>query len=121
MVTEQGGLVKKVLLISVLMIGLLAVACDKQGALERILEEPATKSYILQQMFADEATRAEMADSTFANVEIMNAYLTKLATSDDGKSRLLSFLVAADTTGEWICERLAENDEIKKAMKQASR
>jgi len=112
---------KKALLIAVLMFGLMIIACDKQGALESILQDPGAKSYILQQMFEDEVIRAEMADLTFADAEIMNGYFTKLAESDEGKSRLLAFLVAADSTGEWITTTLAENPEIKKAMKSASK
>ncbi len=112
---------KKVLLIAVLMFGLLIIACDKQGALESIMQDPGAKSYILQQMFTDDATRAEMADSTFANIEFMNTYFTELAGTEEGKSRLLGYLIAADTTGEWITAKLAETPELKTAMKDASK
>jgi hypothetical protein len=113
--------VKKYVLIAVLIVGAIFVACDKQKALDGILADPQMKGYIMQQILADETTRAELADSILADKEITNAYLDGLAENEVSRNELLDKILAVDSTGEWITAKLAENPDMKQQMRSASR
>lgn len=112
---------KKVVLIAILALGTFFVGCDKQKALDSILADPQMKSHILQQMLADETSRAEMADSILADMEITDAYLDGLVENEVSRNDLLKRILAVDSTGEWITAKLAENPDIKRQMGKVSR
>jgi hypothetical protein len=113
--------VKKYVLIAILVAGAIFVACDKQKALDGILADPQMKGYIMQQILADETTRAELADSILADTMITNAYLSGLAENEMSRNGLLDRILAVDSTGEWITTKLAENPDIKRQMRNVSR
>ena len=112
---------KKFVLIAILIAGAAFVACDKQKALDGILADPQMKGYIMQQILADETTRAELADSILADTAITGAYLSGMAQNEASRNELLKKILAVDSTGEWITAKLAENPEIKQQMRSASR
>lgn len=112
---------KKVVLIAILALGTFIVGCDKQKALDSILADPQMKSNILQQMLADETSRAEMADSILADMEITDVYLDGLAENEISRGDLLERILAVDSTGEWITAKLAEDPDMKRQMRSASR
>ena len=118
---NEGGNVKKVVLIAILTLGTFLVSCDKQKALDSIMADPQMKSHILQQMLVDETSRAEMADSILADTEITDAYLDGLAENDASRNDLLERILAVDSTGEWITARLAENPDIKRQMRKVAK
>jgi hypothetical protein len=118
---NEGGNVKKIVLIAILVSGTLLIGCDKQKALDSIMADPQMKSYILNQMLADEATRAVMADSILSDMEVTDAYLDGLAENEASRNDLLKRILAIDSTGEWITARLAENPDIKRQMRKVSR
>jgi hypothetical protein len=113
--------VKKLILVTLLILGVAFIACDKQRALDSILADAEAKSYLLGQMLQDETTRAEMADSTFADTGLMIAFFENMASDETTREQLLQYIIAADSTGEWISAKLADNPEIKKAMRSAIR
>ncbi|MEE8418160.1 MAG: hypothetical protein V3S06_05790 [candidate division Zixibacteria bacterium] len=112
---------KKVVLIVILALGMLLVACDKQKALDSILDDPQMKSHILQQILTDEISRAEMADSVLADTLITNVYLNGLAENEVSRGELLERILVVDSTGEWITAWLAEDPDLKRQMRKASR
>jgi hypothetical protein len=118
---NEGGNVKKVVLIVILALGMLLVGCDKQKALDSILADPQMKSNILQQMLADETSRAEMADSVLADTLITNVYLNGLVENEVSRGELLERLLVVDSTGEWITARLAADPDLRRQMRSASR
>ncbi len=118
---NEGGNVKKVVLIVILALGTFLVACDKQKALDSILDDPQMKSHILQQILTDETSRAEMADSVLADTLITNVYLNGLVENEVSRGELLERILVVDSTGEWITAWLAEDPDLKGQMKRASR
>lgn len=112
---------KRVVLIAVMALLTIIVGCDKQKALDSILDDPQMRSHLLQQMLADETSRAEMADSILNDKVITDAYLTGLVENELSRNDLLNRIIAIDSTGEWTVGKLAENADIKKVMKKASR
>lgn len=118
---NEGGNVKKVVLITILTLGTFLVGCDKQKALDSIMADPQMKSHILKQMLADETSRAEMADSILADMEITDAYLDGLAENEVSRGDLLKRILAVDSTAEWITARLAENPDIKRQMRKVAK
>jgi hypothetical protein len=113
--------VKKVLVIAVLTLGTLLIACDKQKALDRILADPQMKSYILTEVMKSEQTRAQLADSIFADKTMTDRYLNQLVANEYARSDLFSRILKADPTGNWIISKLAEDPNLKSAMRQASK
>lgn len=118
---NEGGNVKKVVLIAILALGTFLVACDKQKALDSILADPQMKSHILQQMLADETSRAEMADSILADTLITDVYLNGLVENEVSRGGLLERILVVDSTGEWITAWLAEDPDLKRQMRKASK
>jgi len=113
--------VKRVVLIAILAILTVVVACDKQKALDSIMADPQMRSYLLQQMLADEASRAEMADSILNDSNITSAYLSGLVENEFSRNNLVERIIAVDSTGEWIMARLAQYPDIKKEIIKAAR
>lgn len=118
---NEGGNVRKIVLIAILVLGTFFVGCDKQKALDSILADPQMKSNILQQMLSDEASRAEMADSVLADTLITNAYLNGLVENEFSRGELLERILVVDSTGEWITAKLAEDPDLKRQMRSAAR
>jgi hypothetical protein len=113
--------VKKLIVLAVMGIGLMAIACDKQKALDRILADPQMKSYIMTEIMKSEQTRAQIADSLFADKAVTDAYISRQIQNEYTREDLLRRIMAVDTSGQWIVTRLAEEPRFKDAMKQASR
>lgn len=113
---------KKGLVIVILMMGAIIVGCSKQRALDSILADPQMKSYLVSEMLKSEETRAQIADSLFADMTLTDRYLDRLISNDFTRSDLLNRMLKADTTGgDWIVGKLAEDSNIKSKMKQASK
>ncbi len=112
---------KRFVLIAVLAFLTIFAGCDKQKALDNIMADQQMRSYLMQQMLSDEATRAEMADSILNDQAITEAYITGLVENEISRADLLNRMVAADSAGEWITSKLAENPDMKAAMRKASR
>ena len=112
---------KRVVLIALMALLTIIVGCDKQKALDSIMADQQMRSYLLQQMLSDETSRAEMADSIMNDNSITGAYLTGLVENELSRNDLLNRMITADTTGEWIVGKLAENPALKASMKKASR
>ncbi len=118
---NEGGNVKKIVLIAILALGTFIVGCDKQKALDSILADPQMKSHILQQMLANETSRAEMADSILADTLITDVYLNGLAENEISRNELLERMLAVDSTGEWITNKLAEDPDLKRQMRKVAK
>jgi PBP1b-binding outer membrane lipoprotein LpoB len=116
-----GGKVKRVIFVVILAITLMLVGCSKQRALDQVMEDSDMRSYLLQQMLADEGTRAEMADSILNDSEITDAFLSGLVENELERTDLLDRILVVDSTGEWITGKLAENPDLKAKMRAASR
>jgi len=113
--------VKKLIVIGILGLGLLIVACDKQRALDKILADPQMKTYIMAEIMESEQTRAQIADSLFADRNLTNAYLTRLIQNEYTREDLLRRMMQVDTSGQWTVSILAQEPRFKEQMKQASR
>jgi len=113
--------VKKLIVVAVLGIGLLIVACDKERALDKILADSQMKSYIMGEIMKSEQTRAQIADSLFADPILTSAYLNRLVQNDITREDLLRRIMQADSTGQWTVSILAEEPRFKDKMKQASK
>jgi hypothetical protein len=120
-VFQYGGIVKKLIVIGILGLGLLIVACDKQRALDKILADPQMKTYIMVEIMESEQTRAQIADSLFADRNLTNAYLTRLIQNEYTREDLLRRMMQVDTSGQWTVSILAQEPRFKEQMKQASR
>lgn len=112
---------KKLIVTAILGAGLLLVACDKQRALDRILADPQMKTYIMTEIMKSEQTRAQIADSLFADPILTNAYLDRLVQNERSRGDLLYRMIAVDTTGQWILSSLAAEPGFKEKMRQASK
>ncbi len=112
---------KKLIVITVLGIGLMIVACDKQRALDKILADPQMKSYLMGEIMKSEQTRAQIADSLFADPVLTSAYLNGLVQNEFTREDLLRRIMQADTSGQWIVSILAEEPRFKDKMKQVSK
>lgn len=112
---------RKIVLIAILVLGTFFVGCDKQKALDSILNDPQMKSHILQQMLGDETSRAEMADSVLADTLITDVYLNGLVENEVSRGELLERILVVDSTGEWITAKLAEDPDLKRQMRKAAR
>jgi hypothetical protein len=112
---------KKVIAITLLTVGLLAISCDRQKALDRILADPQMKSYMLSEMLKNEETKAQLADSIFADKVLTDQYLTKLVADEGARTDLFNRCLQADTSGNWIISKLAEDPNLKAKMKEASK
>ncbi|OGC89470.1 MAG: hypothetical protein A2W25_16605 [candidate division Zixibacteria bacterium RBG_16_53_22] len=112
---------KKHIIIAVLGFGLMVVACDKQRALDRILADPQMKTYIMGEIMKSEQTRAQIADSLFADPILTSAYLNRLVQNQYSREDLLRRIMQVDTSGLWTVSILAEDPRFKNQMKQASK
>jgi len=101
---------------------LVFIGCSKESALDRIIQEdPEYRANILGKLLAYDDTRAELADTIFADAEIFGARIDSMCQVERSREMLLQHILAADSTGEWIVGKLAENPDIKRVMKKASR
>lgn len=112
---------KKVFAIALFGLLIAGASCSKQRALDSIMADQQARNYLMQQMLADSTTRADMADSILNDVDITNAYLNGLVENENSRNSLLNRLVAFDTTGAWVLNKLAEDPDIKKEMRKASK
>ena len=119
---ESGGNVKKTVLILVLISGLALVGCDSRGALDKIIQEdPEYRAYIIGELLSYDDIRAALADTVFADEELFSTRIDSMCQVDRSREMLLQHILAADTTGEWILNTLAEDPDMKQAMRRASR
>lgn len=112
---------KKIFLIAAILIGITVIGCSKQNALETIIQDPDARIDLINKLLSYENVRAELADSIFADSEILMARLDGFAADENMRGMLLGHLLAADTTGEWIIAKLVENPDMKKKMRSAAR
>jgi hypothetical protein len=110
--------VKKVITIGILALAVLAVSCDRQKALNRIVEDPQMKSYILGEMLKNGDTKAQLADSIFADKAITDMYLEKLISDENARADLLDRIIRNDTSGAWIIGKLAQDSTLASKMRQ---
>ena len=110
---------------SILIVLLIAVSviwgCSRESALNQIIQDPGSRDYLMGQLLTHEDIRAALADTIFADQAILSAHLDSLCQVDKTREMLLDHILAADTTGEWIIGKLAENPEFKREMRSASR
>lgn len=113
---------KKTVLILVLISGLALVGCDSRGALDKIIQEdPEYRAYIIGELLSYDDIRAALADTVFADEELFSTRIDSMCQVDRSREMLLQHILAADTTGEWILNTLAEDPDMKQAMRRASR
>jgi hypothetical protein len=110
--------VKKVITIAILALGLLAISCDRQKALNRIMEDPQMKNYILGEMLKNGDTKAQLADSIFADEAITDMYLEKLISNDNARADLLNRMLRSDTSEAWIIGQLSADSSIVAKMRK---
>ena len=110
---------KKVIVIAILAIGAIAIGCNKQEALNKILADPQMKGYIMTEMLKTEVTRAQLADSIFADRNLTDKYLDRLESDEYSRADLLNRMIKYDPNGQWIVGKLTQNDNIKNTMKAA--
>jgi hypothetical protein len=114
--------VKKTVLILIVIVGVALVGCSKESALDKIIQEdPGYRSSIMGKLLSYDDTRAELADSIFSDQELFAARIDTLCQDERTREGLLDYILAADTTGEWIVGKLAENPDIKQKMRNATR
>jgi hypothetical protein len=113
--------VKKAIAITLLAVGLLAVSCNRQKALDRIMADPQMKSYIMGEMLKSETTKAQLADSIFADRTITDQYINKLVANEYTRTDLFNRCLRNDPTGDWIIGKLAEDPNLKAKMKEMSK
>ena len=113
---------KKTVLILVLISGLTMIACDSRSALDKIIQEDADyRAYLIGQLLSYDDARGVLADSIFSDQEMFWAEIDSMCQVDRSRETLLQHIVAADTTGDWILGKLAENSDFKQKMRQLSR
>lgn len=113
---------KKTVLLSVLILGMAFIACDSRSALDKIIQEdPEYRAYIMGRLLSYDDTRSALADTIFADEELFSARMDSMCQVDRSREMLLRHILAADTTGEWIVGKLAENPDIKQKMRNATR
>ncbi|UCE65182.1 MAG: hypothetical protein JSU85_09905 [Candidatus Zixiibacteriota bacterium] len=113
---------KKTVLILVLISGLALAGCDSRSALDKIIQEdPEYRAYIMGELLSYEDIRAVLADTVFADEELFSSRIDSMCQVDRSRETLLQHILAADTTGEWIVGKLAENPDIKQVMRRVSR
>jgi hypothetical protein len=109
--------VKKVIALTILAIGVLAVSCDRQKALDKIMADPQMKTYIMGELLQSEATKAQLADSVFADRQIMDSYLNNLVSNEITRTDLLNRIIKTDTTGNWIFDKLSADPDFAARIK----
>ena len=113
---------KKTVLILVLISGLALIACDSRNALDKIIQaDPEYRAYIMGELLSYDNTRAALADTVFGDQDLFWPRIDTLCQVDRSREMLLQHILAADTTGEWLLQTLAENPDIKQKMRQVSR
>jgi hypothetical protein len=119
---ESGGNVKKKVLILIVIMGLALIGCSNESALDKIIQEdPEYRANILGKLLAHDDTRADLADTIFADQEIFMTRMDNMCQDERSREMLLQHILAADSTGEWIIGKLAENPDIKQKMQRATR
>jgi len=113
--------VKKAIAITLMALGLLAVSCNRQKALDRIMADPQMKSYIMGEMLKSETTKAQLADSIFADRAITDQYIDRLVANEYTRTDLFNRCLRNDSTGSWIIGKLAEDPVRKAKMKEMSK
>jgi hypothetical protein len=113
--------VKKLIVIVFLGVGMIFAACDRQRALDKIMADPQMKSYILTEIMKFEQTKAQLADSLFADKALTDAYLGRLVQNEYTREDLLIRIMKADTSGQWIVTKLADEPRFREPMKAVSR
>jgi hypothetical protein len=109
--------VKKILLIVILLSIAFGFACSRQKALDRIMADPQMKAYILSEAMKTEITKAQLADSIFADKNITNKYISQLIANEYSRNDLLNRMLKADSNGVWIIGKLAENPILREKMR----
>jgi hypothetical protein len=109
--------VKKIILIVILLSIAFGFACSRQKALDRIMADPQMKAYILSEAMKTETTKAQLADSIFADKNITGKYISQLVANEYSRNDLLNRMLQSDPNGDWIIGRLAENPTLKEKMR----
>lgn len=112
---------RKLILIATLIAVSILWGCSQESALNKIIQDPGARDYLLGQLLTHQDVRAALADTIFRDQNIFSAHLDSLCQVDQGREMLLDHILAADTTGEWIIGKLAENPDYKQKMRAASR
>jgi len=106
----------------IVIMGLALIGCSKESALDKIIQEdPGYRANILGKLLAYDDTRAELADTIFADQEIFSARIDSMCQNENSREMLLQHILAADSTGEWILGKIAENPGLKQMMRTVSR
>jgi hypothetical protein len=111
--------VKRILLLAILSLALISTACDKQKAVKSIVEDPQMKSIILSQLLGDQQTKAQLADSIFADQIVIDKLVAHMAQNELTRTQLLDNILQADTSGQWLLAKLAADPNMKLKMKEA--
>ncbi len=107
-----------ILIILVSIVGAILVGCDQQKALDQILDNPEMKTYLMTQMMTDEGVKAEITTQVLADsawvAQIVNEYSKTMANREIMMNTLLEF----PGMGEIMLSKMAEDDNLKKSMKE---
>ena len=107
-------------MILVLVSGLAMMGCDSRSALDKIIQEdPEYRAYIMGSLLSYDDTRAALADTIFADEDLFSSRIDSMCQVDRSRELLLRHILAADTTGDWIIQTLAEDPDLKQKMRRS--
>ena len=112
---------KKIIVLAILALGTFVVGCNRQQALNKIMADPQMKGYIMTEMLKTEVTRAQLADSIFADKNLTDKYLDRLVSDEYSRADILNRMLKYDPSGTWIVGKLDQNDNIRNTMKAATK
>lgn len=110
-----------ILIVLVLALGILMSGCDKQKALDQILENPEMKAYMMTTMMQDEAVKEEITNQILADTAWSALIVARFSEQMSNRETMMTKLLEYKGMGQIMLEKMAEDAELKNKMKEIGR
>lgn len=112
-------IVKKTVFLVILTMAISAIiiGCDQQKALDQILEKPEMKQYLMTQMMSDQSVKDGITAEILADSVWVSQIVTEYGKTMANREQMLNTLLQYPGMGEIMLSKMAEDETLRKAMK----
>ena len=109
-----------ILLVLAIVMGVIFIGCDQQKAIDQILQKPEMKQYIMTKMMTDEGVKEEITAGVLADTAWVNLIMGEYAKQMSNREKMMNTLLSYPGMGEIMLTKMAEDENLKKSMKEIS-
>lgn len=119
MIQSEDSVKKFFVLLAVLfLLGLLAVSCSKQTAIDQIMRNPQMKSQLMNKMMEDQTVRNSLIETLAQDTAWVSAFTDVISRQTQNRDRTLQKLIQVEGIPEMLMRQWAEDPVLKAKMKE---